>query len=374
MGSSVHGGIRAAVAGYLEASVERGSGRGSRVGGALASAWGAFEAGRVSRPVSIPARAKVIGVGGATLGGSYKTPLSVAVAEAMARRGERVALVGHAYRGRVRFARAVSPSDDVAEVGDDALFAARRLSALGIPVFVGPTRQSAVDLAARSASWLVVDGLLQTRPERLSCSILGLDGRRPWGQGQCPPLGDLRAPPEALLHAADVTATVRDAQDPCAEGDRANPDPGAEGDRANPDPCAEGDPPNSALGEPLRWDVRGRLADAVDAAGRHVALAELASQRIGVLLTIARPERVMDALACRGLFAVRFVRFGDHDRPSRTELERIARGPGHRVDVWITTEKCATNLPASVAHAPILALRHELELPANLLRVVAARG
>jgi tetraacyldisaccharide 4'-kinase len=343
--SVVHGGIRAAVAGYLETS----AGRGSRVGGALASAWGAFEAGRVSRPVSIPARAKIIGVGGATLGGSYKTPLSVAVAEALARRGERVALVGHAYRGHVRFARAVSPADDVGEVGDDALFAARRLSPLGVPVFVGPSRQAAVDLAARSASWLVVDGLLQTRPEKLSCSILGLDGRRPWGQGQCPPLGDLRAPAEALLNAADVMATVHDDAEP-----------------------AEDVPPRcDGLGEPFHWDVRGRVADAVDAAGRHVPLAELASRRIGVLLTIARPERVMDALACRGLFAVRFVRFGDHDRPSRTELDRIAHGPGPRVDVWITTEKCATNLPESLGHAPILALRHELELPANLLRFIA---
>jgi len=368
MGSNVgvlHGGIRARVANYLEASAERSGGRGSRVGGALASAWGAFEAGRVSRPVSIPARAKVIGVGGATLGGSYKTPLSVAVAEALARRGERVALVGHAYRGRVRFARPVSPSDDVGEVGDDALFAARRLSALGIPVFVGPSRQAAVNLAARSASWLVVDGLLQARPERISCSILGLDGRRPWGQGQCPPLGDLRAPPEALLNAADVMATVRDAGEEPAEDVR----PAREGLRSS-DSAA----PRPALSEPLHWDVTGRVAAAVDASGRHVALAELASRRIGVLLTIARPERVMDALACRGLFAIRFVRFGDHDRPSQAELDRIARGPGPRVDVWVTTEKCATNLPASLAHAPILALRHELDLPGNLLRFLASRG
>jgi tetraacyldisaccharide 4'-kinase len=358
MGSTVgvlHGGIRARVANYLEASAERSAGRGSGVGGALASAWGAFEAARVSRPVAIPARAKVVGVGGATLGGSYKTPLSVAVAEALARRGERVALVGHAYRGRVRFARAVAPSDDVAEVGDDALFAARRLASLDVPVFVGPSRQAAVNLAARSAPWLVVDGLLQARPERLSCSILGLDGRRPWGQGQCPPLGDLRAPPEALLNAADVMATVRDADEESAnEGVRPTRDPG----RAS---------------ELLHWDVTGRVAHAVDAAGRQVTLAELASQRIGVLLTIARPERVMDALACRGLFAIRFVRFGDHDRPSQAELDRIAHGPGPRVDVWITTEKCATNLPASLSRAPILALRHELDLPANLLRIVASR-
>ncbi|HEY3592563.1 MAG TPA: hypothetical protein VGL13_01775, partial [Polyangiaceae bacterium] len=82
-------------------------------------------------------------------------------------------------------------------------------------------------------------------------------------------------------------------------------------------------------------------------------------------------ERVMDALACRGLFAVRFLRFGDHERPSRSELDRIARGPGSRVEVWITTEKCATNLPASIGGAPVFALRHELELPSNLLRFVA---
>jgi tetraacyldisaccharide 4'-kinase len=364
MGSIVQGGIRAAVAGYLEAG--HGASRSSRVGGALASAWGAIEAGRVSKPVAIPARAKIIGVGGATLGGSYKTPLAVAVAEALARRGESVGLVGHAYRGHIRFARAVSPHDDVAEVGDDALFAARRLSSLDVPVFVGPSRQAAVDLAARSVSWLVVDGLLQTRPERLSCSILGLDGRRPWGKGQCPPLGDLRAPPEALLGAADVMATVRDAEEePPHDADSTGERPSLAGSRRWTST------EHAALGEPLHWDVRGRISGAVDAAGRRVALSELASRRIGVLLTIARPERVMDALACRGLFAVRFMRFGDHERPSQSELDRIARGQGSRVDVWITTEKCATNLPPALANAPIFALRHELELPPNLLRFVA---
>jgi len=356
-----HGGIRAAVAGYLEG----GHARSSRVGEALASAWGAIEASRVVRPLVLPPRATVIGVGGTTLGGSYKTPLAVKLAEALAARGERVAFVGHGYRARVRFAHRVMPSDEVNEVGDDALFAARRLFPLGVAVLVGPSRQAALDLAARRASCLVVDGLLQARPQRLSCSILALDGRRPWGNGQCPPLGDLRAPPEALLAAADGVAAVHDTEQETPHGPNQLRRTATLGSPRRPLEV-----PDGGRGSPPHWDVKSRIAGAVDASGRLFSLGELSSSRVGVLLTVARPERVLDALACRGLFAVRFVRYGDHERPKPGELDRLLRGPGHRVDVWITTEKCATNLPSTLARAPVLALRHELELPPSLLAAI----
>jgi tetraacyldisaccharide 4'-kinase len=349
--------LRAKVASYLEGDLP--PARITGVKGALASAWAAIESTRVSRPLRLPLNAAVIGIGGSTLGGSYKTPLAVALAEALAKAGERVAVVGHGYRAHARWARAVEPSDHVFEVGDDALFAARRLAreagAREAAVFIGPSRQSAIDCAARSASFLIVDGLLQARPERLRCSILALDARKPWGHGHCPPLGDLRAPPEALLHAADATATVFDAGDDLEPG------------------VADASPALRRTG-PIHWYVRARLTCALDPSGRRISLAELASARLGVLLTIARPERVLDALACRGLFAVRFHRFGDHTRPPADELDRLLRRPGPRVDVWITTEKCAVNLPPTIGRAPVLALHHELEVSPAMLRHLLGGG
>src|SRR6266576_2290654 len=79
----------------------------------LASAWGSISASRVRRKLTLPQATSVIGIGGSTLGGSYKTPFSIAVARALAERGERVALVGHAYRAKPGRARRVTPADEV---------------------------------------------------------------------------------------------------------------------------------------------------------------------------------------------------------------------------------------------------------------------
>jgi tetraacyldisaccharide 4'-kinase len=124
--------------------------------------------------VVLPRDVAVIGVGGATLGGSYKTPLVIALSRAVAASGEQVAVVAHGYTGRVRVARRVSPGDAVVDVGDDALYLCRELEPCGVPVVVGP-RQAALRLAATLAPRVVVDGLLQAEPERLALSVLVLD-------------------------------------------------------------------------------------------------------------------------------------------------------------------------------------------------------
>src|SRR6185503_3810230 len=164
----------------------------------------------------LPAGARVIGVGSAVLGGAGKTPLAIALARELAARGERVALVGHAYRAAPRRPRIVAPTDRVAEVGDDALSASRLLAGTGASVIVAPRRQLAVDhAAALGFRALILDGLLQAAPARLTDAILVLDAAAPWGSGACPPAGDLRAPPGALLAAADhVVVITRDAISP----------------------------------------------------------------------------------------------------------------------------------------------------------------
>jgi len=307
--------VRASVARWLEAEGPR-----SHALQGLARAWEAASAHRVLRPLSVPAGIRAIGVGGSTLGGSNKTPLAIALAKAMAEQGERVVFVGHAYRARPRTARLVSPADDIREVGDEALLAARELAPLDVDVVVGPTRQVAIDLAARRASWLVLDGVLQARPQRLARSLLALDEHLPWGSGKCPPAGDLQAPPAALLAASDAMVVVGDAE-------------GFDGD----------------------------------------ALADLRGTAFGLLLAIGRPDRVIRTLAARGLHPTATIRLGDHDRPTAQELERQARRK-QRVKLWLTTPKCALKWPREVAGAPVLALDRRVELPKTFVDWVLSRG
>jgi tetraacyldisaccharide 4'-kinase len=300
----------------------------------LASAWSLVSARQVVRPLALPPGVRAIGVGGASLGGSCKTPFAIALVEALAARGLDVALVGHAYRARPGYARVVRANDDVAEVGDDALFAARRLARSDIHVIVGPSRQEATRFAARRARWLVFDGLLQTRPERLARSILLLDGARAWPNGYCPPAGDLRAPPHALLRAADAAIVVADEVE--------SADVGSDVERA-------------------------RYAD-----GREVPLSELRGAAIGLVLAVARPARIMEGLARRGLHPVVTLAFPDHHRPTPAELAQVTARTTRRIEAWLTTGKCATKLPSEVAGAPILILEHVVRLSERLVAWVAS--
>jgi tetraacyldisaccharide 4'-kinase len=295
----------------------------------LACAWSFVSARRIARPLVLVPGVRAIGVGGAFLGGCCKTPFAIALARAVAARGIDVALVGHGYGARPRAARVVGGHDDVTVVGDDALLAARRLAGSKIDVIVGPSRQEAASLASERASCLVFDGLLQARPTRLARSILLLDGARAWQSAHCPPAGDLRAPLAALLRVADLAIAVHD--------------------------------------EPVGSDVQSHLERAIHPDGRAVPLAELREAAIGVVLTIARPHRVLEGLARRGLHPVATWAFPDHHRPTATELVAVTARTMQRIDVWLTTGKCATKLPPSLGGAPVLVLDHAVRLSDRLV-------
>ncbi len=290
------------------------------------------------RPLEVPDGVCAIGVGGATLGGSGKTPLAIALCAALAARGHRVALVGHAYGASPGAPRIVTPAHDVREVGDEALEAADALAAHAL-VVVARSRSAATAFAAARAKVLVFDGLLQTRPQRLARSLLALDADAPWGAGCVPPFGDLRASPDALWEASDAVALLRDERAP-----RCMP-PGA---------LHNGPRPSAQLG----W----RLHEASDrASGRTWRLEEIAPMRCGVLLGLARPDRILRALARRDVTPVCTVTWADHRLADETVLRRADReARRHRVQVWLTTAKCRTRLPATVASVPVLALRQEL--------------
>lgn len=145
-----------------------------------------------TRPVRVPGGVRAVTVGGATLGGSGKTRVAIAIARALASRGERVVVVGHAYRARPSFARFVSTSDGLEEVGDEALVCARELDGIA-KVVVAPSRQEAVDLAASEAGVVVFDGPLQLRPRRADLAVLAIDASDP------PPHPSLRSEVDAVV-------------------------------------------------------------------------------------------------------------------------------------------------------------------------------
>jgi tetraacyldisaccharide 4'-kinase len=308
----------------------------------LSAAWGLVAAQRVVRPLPLPAGVRVVTVGGATLGGSGKTPLAIACAlELAAQRGsEEVAYVGHAYRGDPRRPRVVSPHDDLREVGDEALLAARALAAAGVPVVVAPRRADALALAAERARVVVVDGVAQTRPVRASLALLAVDAAEPWGRARAvPPSGDLRAPRPALLAACDSMVTVGDDT------------------RADARVVSRGAWLGGSL---LRWEALRRCA--------------LAGLRLGLLSALARPDRIVRGLASRGIALEATVRAPDHgpfDGAVRFSRKR-------NVDLWLASPKCALHIErielerlARRATVPLAKLDYRLVLSPPLRAALA---
>ena len=296
----------------LAAALESG-----RVDGGLAriaaALWARVAAARLVKPLTWRAGAEVLAVGGATLGGSGKTPLCIAAARVLARDGVRVALVGHGYRARPGVARVVVSTDAVSAVGDEALACARALAlALDrVPVVVGPTRQAALDLALTLADVAILDGVHQASP-RASLAWLAVDSRAPWGAGACPPRGDLRAPRAALEGAADLVVPVSGT----SRGIH-------------------------LAGELVGWDAVRRL-------------------RVGLVTTIARPHRVEDLLAAHDVSPTLTRTFSDHSRPPHAAV--VAGAPA--LDVWVTTAKCHPWLGETWSGGiPLGVVDYEVDLP-----------
>lgn len=316
---------------------------------AAALLWELASKTSVKRPLHLPAGLRVIGVGGAVLGGAGKTPVAIALARELARLGENVALVSHAYRASPGRARRVRIADEPCEVGDDALASARLLDPDHVPVISGPSRSASLELArSLGASIAVVDGLLQASPVPLTDSILVLDALAPWGSARCPPLGDLRAPREALLLAADHVAVVTPSIPEARGLDKTNKTL-----------------PHGAIRLP------SSIAGARGAAGRSIDLAALKHLRAGLILAIARPDRIRRALEDCGIEPAIRVELADHAALTPAELDR-ARPPARgSPDIWLTTARCATKLPPELWGAPVLALDHRVEVGLLLQRLTA---
>lgn len=158
-----------------------------------------------TRPVRVPSGIRTVTVGGATLGGSGKTRAAISIVRSLAARGERVVLVGHAYRASPGRARFVAPDDALADVGDEALVCARALDGIA-KVVVAPSRQEAVDHAASHASVLVFDGPLQLRPKRATLSVLTMDEADGTPHPSLSAYADLVVRVPSTLAPADVRA------------------------------------------------------------------------------------------------------------------------------------------------------------------------
>ena len=233
----------------------------------------------------------VVVVGNITVGGSGKTPLVIALVEAMRAKGFTPGVVSRGYGGTALHKREAIEQVDTSKLdasdlyGDEPVLIAMRTEA---PVFVGRQRlevAKALIAAHPEVDLLIADDGLQHYALPRNFEIVVFDGRG-IGNGHLLPAGPLREPVDRL---AEVDAIVLNG------ADTAMPE--------LPDDVA-------LVREPFRMTLVPGDAYLINDPSTTVAIESFRGQRLTAAAGIGHPERFFQMLRTRGLS---FHRMALHD-------------------------------------------------------------
>jgi tetraacyldisaccharide 4'-kinase len=165
----------------------------------------------------------VLSIGNITVGGTGKTPATVALAKEAKKRGFKPCILTRGYRGVAKGPCFVSTGEgpilDEYHAGDEALLLAEKLK--GIPIIKGNDRYNAGIFALQNLKsrilnlksqilFILDDGFQHWRLHRDKDIVL-IDSTNPFGNGKIVPLGLLREPLGALSRAGIIVLTKTDA-------------------------------------------------------------------------------------------------------------------------------------------------------------------
>jgi tetraacyldisaccharide 4'-kinase len=158
-------------------------------------AWRA--GGALATPRPSRAEVPVISVGNLVAGGAGKTPVALALAERLLKRGRKPAVLSRGYGRQERGQVLVEPNTPASLCGDEPALLKRRCPDL--LVLVGPRRDLlAPEAVRRGADVLLLDDGLQHRFLARDLDIVVMDASNPLGNGRVIPRGPLREPVAAL--------------------------------------------------------------------------------------------------------------------------------------------------------------------------------
>jgi len=165
----------------------------------------------------------VIVVGNINVGGTGKTPLTLALAQQLVEHGWHPLIVSRGFGGSTQNPRYVDASSTAQQVGDEPLLMARRTIC---PVWVGRDRVKAARAALHAHPQCDVvlcdDGLQHYRLQR-DVEIAVIDAVRRFGNGLMLPAGPLREPVSRLQSVDAVVVNVQ-ARNPRYALPHPNPD------------------------------------------------------------------------------------------------------------------------------------------------------
>ncbi|MFT4257619.1 MAG: tetraacyldisaccharide 4'-kinase [Pseudoxanthomonas sp.] len=239
-------------------------------------ARGLFKHHRVGVPVLV--------VGNLSVGGTGKTPLTIAMVQRLQKAGWKPGVASRGYgRDDARRALRVEKNTTPAEAGDEPVLIAART---GVPVRVDRDRVAAARALAAAGCDVVVcdDGLQHYRLYR-DIEIEVIDGQRRYGNGRLLPAGPLREPVERGMQCDFRVLNL-----------------GMAGDAADV---------QAHFGE---WPMHLQAGNAQPLlGGRAVSLDRFGGHRVHAVAGIGNPQRFFDMLRGYGIGVVPHA-FADHHR------------------------------------------------------------
>lgn len=288
----------------------------------------------------------VVSVGGITVGGSGKTPLTNYLASRFSARGYSPAILTRGY-GRRSPAQylVLAPGAQVpsASTGDEAqIFLRTGIAPVGIGADRYETAKILLTQFPNTDLFLLDDGFQHARLRR-DIDIVVLDGLDPFGQDEVVPLGRLREPLQALSCADAFVVT-----------------------RAEAGPRYEAICSRLSEYNPTAPVFRTRLivrhwCDY----GTGECSQLLSARRVAAFCGLGNPQNFWNTLESLGLEIVFRWTFEDHHHYKPIELQRIAhQARVHGAEILVTTEKDRLNCPSHLdrAIAPLDLAWLEIEL------------
>jgi len=293
----------------------------------------------------------VICVGNLTVGGSGKTPCTIALARWFRARDRAVGILLRGYGGRESGVTVAADDQGVRarweSVGDEAILLARRVP--GVPVVVGADRFRAGQEALRRfrPDVLLLDDGFQHRQLHRDLDLVMVDATDPFGGGWLLPRGRLREPVVGLRRAHAMILSRTD-QAP---------------DLASLQRCLEQIVPGAP--QILTRHRPFRLTDC--AGGAAHPMESLAGRRVLAVSGIANPRGFHRTLTDLGAALVGTAVFPDHHFYGTADLLRVDRmARDTHAEFVVTTEKDAIRLSAQdeagTPGRPMLVLQVELEI------------